>query len=287
MFHCYTELYMNYYISNYFYKYLKFQYYNKKKRFILPYYLIFLCFISFDITSTPNKIIRIASFDYPPFIYHENGKNKGVLFDIITEAFRRLDYIAIIDIYPVKRGLEGVKYGHVDAYFSLKKTPERTKYLIFSNTPIIYQKFVIFTLNDSDVYFDGKIETLGQFKIGIQCNTSYGASIDNAINLGILNKIDCGQNSEQNIKKLIAKRVDLVINSRDVGLATLKKIDADNVVRLIMPEIDTIGSYIAFTKVRDYTDLSDKFDYVFNGMIIDGTIERIKEKYGSNIELGY
>ncbi|MEL4383721.1 hypothetical protein ACE02Y_02445 [Shewanella xiamenensis] len=54
-----------------------------------------------------------------------------------------------------------------------------------------------------------------------------------------------------------------------------------------MPEIDTIGSYIAFTKVRDYTDLSDKFDYVFNGMIIDGTIERIKEKYGSNIELGY
>ncbi|BDQ65546.1 hypothetical protein DIY08_16675 [Shewanella xiamenensis] len=112
-------------------------------------------------------------------------------------------------------------------------------------------------------------------------------SIDNAINLGILNKIDCGQNSEQNIKKLIAKRVDLVINSTDVGLATLKKIDADNVVRLIMPEIDTIGSYIAFTKVRDYTELSDKFDYVFNGMIIDGTIERIKEKYGSNIELGY
>lgn len=254
----------------------------KKFKFIILF--LFLLIPSL-VESKPMKIIKVATLEYPPFIYRENNNNKGIIYDIVIDAFRRSNVIAIVEILPVKRGLSMVEDGRVDAYFSLKRTPERINKLLFTPTPIVKQDFYIFTLNDN-IKFDGKIESLSQYKIGLQCNTSYGKLIDSAIKSNILNKIDCAQNTESNMKKLLAKRVDLVISSIDVGYETLERLKIKN-IKTVTPKVDSIESFIAFTKVRDNSELAINFDREFNKMKYDGTIKNIRSKYKHDVSIGY
>ena len=98
-----------------------------------------------------------------------------------------------------------VNNGEVDAFFSLKKSPEREEELLFTKRSLIRQPFVFFP------------------------------------------NIDEAQSFEQNIKKLVAGRVDLIINSHDVGHYILKKIRADTAIIALYPPVDGIDSYLAFT----------------------------------------
>ncbi|MBO2559756.1 transporter substrate-binding domain-containing protein [Shewanella algae] len=236
--------------------------------------------------ANDKKTIVIASLEYPPFVFLEDGRVKGVIYEIVKETFGRLGVEIEVDILPVKRGLKMVAEGKVDAYFSLKKTSDRMAVLLFSETPILHQEFVILTLNDSGFIYKGRLEELKDYKVGLQCNTSYGPVVDNAIKSKLISRIDCGKDTVQNIKKLLAGRVDLVVSSLDVGKRVIEKLGVKNVV-IVSPSIDYISSYIAFTKDKDHSELATLFDKVFNEMIRDGTVDKIKESYNEDISVGY
>jgi polar amino acid transport system substrate-binding protein len=93
-------------------------------------------------------------------------------------------------------------------------------------------------------------------------NTSYGIAFDECVKKGFFPNIDEAQSFEQNIRKLVAGRVDLIINSHDVGQYILKKIRADTAIIALYPPVDVIDSYLAFTRKRDFSSLADDFDRV-------------------------
>lgn len=249
---------------------------------------IFILLIAISTNSISNENnIKIATLDYPPFIYQDGGIEKGIVLDIVVAAFHKLNVNVEIEFYPVKRGLEMVKDGRVDAYFSLKKTPERIETLLFTTKPLVQQKFVVFTLIDKEINYTGKIEDLSTYSIGVECNTSYGNIVDNAIKGGILKNVDCAQSFEFCIKKLLAGRTDIIINSLDVGNELIAKMNKTGLVKSLNPPIETLSSYLAFTKVRDYSTLAESFDNVLSEMIKDGTVEKIKSKYTDKVSIGY
>ncbi len=225
------------------------------KRVLVIFIFLAVC----NLYAGQQKIV-IATLEYPPFIYSENDHVKGPIVDRVKSIFNQLGVDVTIKIYPIARGLLMVKNGEVDAYFSLKKTAERENYLLFTNEPIIQQPFVFFVKKGSKIQWNGVIEDIAKYRIGIVSNTSYGIVFDEYVKNKIISNIDEAQTFEQNIKKLIAGRVDIVINSFDVGQAIIKKLNADNEIIALSPPIEVINSFLAFSKVKDYSCLANQYD---------------------------
>ncbi|MFZ6642987.1 substrate-binding periplasmic protein [Undibacterium sp. TC4M20W] len=80
---------------------------------------------------------KLASLHYPPYEYVEQGEVKGIAVDIVKEAFRLMGHQVSINIYPMRRSLEMVKNGEADGIFTVFKTPEREKYIIYSNEAVL------------------------------------------------------------------------------------------------------------------------------------------------------
>lgn len=209
-----------------------------------------------------QKTITIATLEYPPFIYSDGTKAKGPIVDKVEHIFNRLNINADIQILPITRGLLMVKNGDVDAYFSLKKTPEREHDLLFTKEPLIQQPFVFFVSKNSNMSWTGNLEEIKNYKIGIVSKTSYGKTFDECVKKGLFTNLDESQSFELNIKKLIAGRIDLAINSYDVGMYLLKKLNAENQIIALKPSIETVNSYLAFTKTKDYASLAAQFDKI-------------------------
>ena len=225
-------------------------------------FLVFLVFIMVCNIYAEQQEIVIATLEYPPFIYSENNQVKGPLVDKVRNVFGKLEVKVTIRIYPIPRGLLMVKNGEVDAYFSLKKTPEREEELLFTNEPLIQQPFVFFTRNESKIIWDGNLDDIKNYRIGVVSKTSYGTVFDEYLKKGFIQNIDEAQTFEQNIKKLIAGRVDLIINSYDVGQDIIKKINDSNRIIALLPPVEVVNSYLAFTKKKDYTTLAKEYDII-------------------------
>jgi polar amino acid transport system substrate-binding protein len=227
------------------------------KKFLMASILLF----SFQIFAQ-QQTIRIATLEYPPFIYSDGNQVKGSIVEKVMDIFSRLGVAVIINIYPIARGLLMVNNGDIDAYFSLKRTPERERDLLFTNEPLIRQSFVFFAKKESKIEWDGNIETIKDYKIGVVSNTSYGNIFDGYIKNSIIVNTDKAQSFELNFKKLILGRIDLVINSYDVGKYLLEKLNAENEVIALFPPVEIINSYLAFTRAKDYTELAKQYDCI-------------------------
>ncbi len=226
---------------------------------------VFFVFIMTCGVYGESRKITVATLEYPPFIYSENDQAAGPIVDKVRSLFARLGVDAEITIYPIARGLSMVQKGEVDAYFSLKKTPEREKSLRYTGMPLIKQPFVFFSRNDSGIGWNGNIDDIKKYRIGIVSKTSYGSVFDEYVRNGILTNIDEAQTFEQNVRKLIAGRVDLIINSYAVGQEISRKLNADNRIVALSPPVETVDSYLAFTKAKDYSSLAEKFDALLAG----------------------
>lgn len=234
---------------------------------VLKQIIVFFAFLAiFEVSEVfaQTKTILIATLEYPPFIYSDGGQVKGPIVDKVKKVFDRLGIDVKIQILPIARGLLMVKNGEVDAYFSLKKTAEREQYLLFTNTQLVKQPFVFFVKNNSKILWNGNIDELKKYKIGVVSKTSYGIIFDEYVKNKNFSNIDEAQSFELNIKKLIAGRVDMVINSYDVGRYLLKKLNSENEVVALDPPVEIVNSYLAFTKVRDYSDLAAQFDILLS-----------------------
>jgi len=229
--------------------------------------------------SEPESL-RIASLEYPPFIFEENNEAKGKIVEIVKEVFHRLKINTEISIYPVARGLKLLESGDVDAYFTLKRTAEREKKFLFTTQPLIQQSYTFFARSDSGITYDGVLSNMAKYLIGIVNQTSYGPLFDEAVKNSELPNIDISNSFENNFMKLQHKRVDLVINSYDVGIALIKRIHAEDSIIPLFPPVEVVKSYLAFGRGKDFSSLARRCDEKVQKMKADGPILKIDNEYG-------
>ncbi|QUN05524.1 transporter substrate-binding domain-containing protein [Shewanella yunxiaonensis] len=255
-------------------------------RYLIPLMLSLWLLVNFSVVATPLPL-RLATLEYPPFIYQENHQAKGLIVEIVQEAFRRMNQPVEIEFYPVARGLMMINNGDIDGYFTLKKTPERANKLLFTTQPLIQQTFVWFTRADSRVSYQGNLTAMAPFKIGVVSTASYGAQFDAAVAGGTLSNIETSRDFIGNLKKLIAGRVELIVNSYDVGMEIIRQLHHEAQIKTLEPPIEVVNSYLAFTRKKELQQQADDFDAVMRLMMADGTINRLKHRYPANISIGY
>lgn len=225
------------------------------------------------------ETLVLAAANTRPTAFLVDGKPTGMLVDLVTEAFRRAGHPVEIKLLPWARCLEDAKAGAVDGVFSSFKLPERELFLAFPKEALTTQVIAFFARKNSTVSFDGNLNSVRSVKIGIINGTSYGKKFDAAIKDGTLWHIDRTNSIDSNLQKLVSERVDLIPSYREVATEAAKRLDLLPKIQELSPPLETVPSYLAFTKVRDLSKLSHAFDTELALMKQDGTYDRIVEKY--------
>jgi polar amino acid transport system substrate-binding protein len=228
------------------------------------------------------ETLVLAAADTRPTAFLVDGKPTGLLVDLVTEAYRRTGHSVDIRLMPWARCLEEAKIGTIDGVFSSFKLPEREQYLAFPKEILTTQVIAFFARKDSLLRFDGDLGELRDVKIGTINGTSYGSKFDAAVKDGTLRNVGRANSVESNLQMLVHGRVDLIPSYRYVALDAAIRLDSLSKIKELSQPIETMPSYLAFTKVRDLGRLSDDFDSALASMKQDGTYDRIVERYVPN-----
>lgn len=243
------------------------------------FYLILFMFLINSQFIFSKTIILAAAENSIPTTYVENGRKTGILTEIINEAFKRIGYSVEIELMPWARCLEEVEKGTVDGIFSVFITEDRKTFLTYTTEILITQVQAFFVLKNSNITFDGDLNKLSDKTIGVITKTSYGPRLDTALKDKLFKKIDLSPFSQSNVKKLLTKRVDLIPSYRHIVLSTAKELGELDNIKELSPEIESIPSYLAFTKKRNFSNIIKSYNKALKEMKKDGTYDKIFKKY--------
>lgn len=240
---------------------------------------LFLIFLFSSNMAFAEKIVLVAAEKSIPTSYLEKGEQRGILIDVINEAFNRAGYSVEILLMPWARCLREAENGTVDGIFSVYRTAERQEFLTYADEVLITQVQAFFVAVDSTIIFDGDLQKLANKSIGIINQTSYGPILDAALEEGVFKWVSQAQSSQSTVRKLIAGRIDLIPSYRHVVLSTAKAIGASNKIKQLSPDIEAIPSYLAFTKRNDFSKVIEDYNKALASMKKDGVYDEIFNKY--------
>jgi len=229
--------------------------------------------------SIAAEPIRLVTGNYPPYEYEEAGEVKGLVVEVLKEAFARSQLPVEFKVVPWARALWMAQHGEADAVFATIKTPEREQLLNFSNESLIPLSSAFFVKKGSPIQYNGDLNALAEQNIGLLRQGSYGAVFDAAVKNGTLKHPEFSIDTLTNIKKLIAGRIDLMAGDRIGTLHLLQQNKLLDQVTVLSPEINTSPSYLAFNKTKDHSATRNAIDKAIKAMKKDGSYQRIVDKY--------
>lgn len=179
-------------------------YFDMAKRMILITFFIILS-ISNSNSEEKNSAYKFVTLEWPPYVGKELYDN-GLAAIALKKALRKshVDYSIHYRLWAraLKEASEGDYHGVFPAYYS----DERAKDFYFSN-PIIKGPIGFLKKKSTNLYYDGNIKSLQQYKIGLVRGYVNSLLVDDTLNL----KKDLASSDEENLKKLCANRVELIV----------------------------------------------------------------------------
>ena len=175
--------------------------------------LLFTC-LSFHAHS---ETLRIVTEPWTPYVYLENGKAKGIDYDITALVFERLGIDVQWQFLPWKRCLQMLEQGQADGALDIFQTREREGLLLYPSEPLSDVEFVLFQANARPHPF----KTLSDLK-GLTVGTNPGYQYGDEFMQSSAIIREPAPSAEANFGKLQKGRIDLFITDRRVGEHTLK-----------------------------------------------------------------
>jgi len=228
--------------------------------------LVLLLLNGFGLWSSPAKRIELATLEWEPYI-GEALPRKGFVHEIVTEAFRTMGYDVRITFYPWARALAVATSGQVDGlfpeYFDKSRTGSFTYSAPFQGGPVGF-----LVRKDSGIRFPSDprkdmtatLQGMKQYRFGVvrgYLNTEAFDAADFLVK-------DETVTDEQNLQKLIARRVDLIFIDQYVArhLLDTRFPEARKELEFIEPALEIKPLYIAFSrrsaghdrKVQDFNE---------------------------------
>ena len=206
--------------------------------------LITAVFIS---TNAYAQTVKIATGEWAPFI-SESLANQGLVAAIIDESFKTQQLQTQYGFYPWKRAMDLASKGSWHATTPWAMSEERKTDFYYS-LPIIEESNVLLHHKDLDLTWSN-FEDLSQYKIGITKGYSYGDEFTAAEANKIL-RVQRTSTDRQNLKKLVAGRIDIFIVEKNVAKSLIKnelKPEVANNYIFNEKPLSTRGLHLLFSK---------------------------------------
>jgi polar amino acid transport system substrate-binding protein len=164
------------------------------------------------------RVIRIAADLWCPINCTPLEAQEGIGIDLARKIFEPLGYTVDYMVVPWARALEDVRSGKIDAVIGANHTDDPTLVLPKEGVAAISDDF--FVSASDDWKFTG-IESLAGKRLGVI--KDYGYNDDIAAHIaaherdsGIIQVVGGGDALEQNIRKLLARRIDVIVEAKPV-----------------------------------------------------------------------
>lgn len=236
----------------------------------------FFIFVKFSMAQTAEMPLRVAYTQWFPYTFEEKGISAGFEIEITRAVFKRMKVAAEYEIFPWQRCLVYLKQGRVDVLISLLKTPERVLYAYFPDEHVSVSKSVFFSTTDNRIRFNGNLEGLKGYTIGVVMGFSYGQAFDQADYLNREGAVDAAML----INKLLKKRTDLAAENQAVVRAIAQKMGVTNQIRFLDPPIHMEKLYVGFSKTGNLKQTCRLFSNTLHRFKKTEQYGQILKKYG-------
>ena len=208
------------------------------------------------IGATGNIVLSADTWgDY----INKDLSDRGVMSEIVTRAFAESQVTTSIKWVPWKR-IETIEIDtHNAISYGWIKNPEREKRWLYSE-PFFHSGDIFVTHITTGIYWQ-TLEDLKPYKIGVTRGYSHGEAFDSAKSW--LN-IEYANSDKVNLKKILARRVDLFAIDPKVASAEINKHfskQANNFRFIYEPRISTWDTHLVCAKSNiQCADIIDTFN---------------------------
>lgn len=247
-----------------------------KKFFLLLTAFTLTCALCVPAAMAEDKVVRIATLDWEPYIGQKLDGN-GFVAEIIREAFKRSGYELQLDFYPWARVVKLASEGKYDGYAPEYYSEEIKQHSVFSD-PFKGGPLGFFKRKDEDINYSN-LEDLKPYRIGVVRGYVNTAEFDAADYLEKDEAVD----DLTNLRKLLKKRINLAVMDKYVGAYLLKQNMPDEAGDLVFlePPLKVLDLYVCFSlKAPEYEAKLKAFNEGLKQIKDDGTFDAILKKHG-------
>lgn len=164
---------------------------------------VFILLLSTIISNGQTTQLKLASDVWPPFTDVES-KNSFAL-DLVEEALSRTEVKSQMNILDFKEVMAGIHNGKFDGSAALWRSPEREKYLLFSDS-YLENRLILVGKKGSNVSAGSLSELKGK-RIAVVENYAYGTLLDDEKNVTLV----AGKSDQQNLERLLKGEADYML----------------------------------------------------------------------------
>lgn len=188
--------------------------------------------------------VRLVYEDFPPFESLQGGEARGESVALIRQVCARLGLTPVFMHRPWARALDDVRTGHADGIFSLFRSEEREKSLIYAQQPLAHDETVVFVARD-DLHPES-LEALRGLRVGLVRGHHYGA--------GVVERVPGSLQLFKDVRTMFAMlcegRIDAAMVARRPGERILKQLECGDRVRGVLV-LARMSLHIAFSRVDE------------------------------------
>ncbi len=240
-------------------------------------FMLFFSILSLSVNAYAIDFLTMATEEYPPYEYMENGVIKGLDTEIIEAVSERLGLMVKIEFYPWTRAMKMVRYGEIDAMFSMFRTPEREKFLYFTTEHLGSEKVILVT-NKESTRQAGNLEDLAGWKIGVQRGNSYGKEFDEYKNI---ERREVGSFKQLIDMAASGNRFDAAVVNELVFAYQVKELGIADQFKKLDFVVTNQPLYMGFSRAKGklHKQLAEDYSQVLKQLRKEGVIDRIIWKY--------
>jgi polar amino acid transport system substrate-binding protein len=166
--------------------------------------------------------VRLSNDPWPPYVVSDTD---GLSVEIIRKAFNDQEFNVEVKLEPWKRAYLNVLQGKTDVLMAAWKTPKREADLLFSDPYYINE--LVFIKRRDDPFTYQSLEDLSGLSVGVVAGYGYNTDF---LSTTHFNRIETN-NLTQNLRKLLASRIDLSVADRLVSIRVMdnSKLERDKI----------------------------------------------------------
>jgi polar amino acid transport system substrate-binding protein len=225
--------------------------------------------------SRAERVVSLAVAEWPPYVSHDL-EAYGFTSEIVAEAFTRVGYTVKTSFMPWKRALHKVAEGAYDATYPAYYSEERTQLYAMSK-PFFTAPMGFYKRKESPIAYQ-TLQDLQPYTIGIVRAYVNTAEFDAAAYL----KKDIADDDEQNLKKLLKGRVDLIIIDKFTAqhILNTRMPEGKALLEFLEPPLDMKSFHLLVSRnIKDSEQTLHDFHRGLQEIVADGTISRILKKH--------
>lgn len=252
-----------------------------RRKLVIALLPVFTCFAAGMVIAQETKSLTIEADEWCPINCAKGSGQDGIGIELARRVFEPLGYRVNYIIAPWTKALSDVRSGKVDAVVGASTLDDAS--LVFPSSYLFDISDDFYVLNGNPWRYQGPY-TLKDKRIGIVSGYGYGSVIsqfiqENSSHRGQVQAVSGAEALPENIAKLRANQIDIIVESKPVMDYNLQKLGETQIIWA--GGLHQAPVYLAFSPASSQSrTLAAQYDAGVKQLKASGEYDKIFRSYG-------